>query len=210
MANLGLGNRIELKRHLLSPDLVTRTTWDARIDAIGLGVALAFDKHCNRKFERLAGATDLFHSERWFWVLERYPVETITAIDQRTDLAAGWVSEGTVNSVLQQWSETSGVVQFPSIFGTSISETRITYTGGYWFDTAETEDTAQPAGSTKLPGDVKEAWFIQCKKVWEVYDPLGKGIAAEVGGPKTLTLAGLELVPLVNDMLAGHIRMNIS
>ena len=210
MANLGLGNRIELKRHLLSPDLVTRTTWDERIDDIGLGVAKAFDKACNRKFERLAAATDLFHSERRFWVLERYPVETITAIDQRTDLATGWVSEGAINDVLQQWDANSGLVQFPANLGTSISETRITYTGGYWFDTAETENTTQPAGSTLVPGDVKEAWFIQCKKVWEVYDPLGKGIAAEFGGPKTLTLAGLELIPLVKEMLQGHIRMNIS
>lgn len=206
MANLGLGNMIELKRHLLSPDIVSQTKYDVRITDIGQGVAKLFDKFCNRKFERASGTTDIFHAERSVWILERYPVETITTVEERIDVATGWVSAGAVNSVLQNWDANSGLVQFPSVNGSHLSELRITYTGGYWFDTAETENTSQPAGSTLVPDDVKEAWYLQCKKVWENYDPLGKKIAQDVDEKTPI----LKLLPAVEEMLRGHVRMNIS
>ena len=212
MSNLGLGNLIELKRNLLSPDLVAQTKYDTRITAIGQGVAKWFDKHCNRKFERASGAMDTFHSQRRVWILERFPVETITAVDERTSLADGWVSLGTVNSALQNWDANSGLVNLLSLGGTHLAETRITYTGGYWFDDAETENTTQPAGSTLLPKDVRGAWYLQCKKLWETYDPLGGKIVSGGGGEGLLglSLAGLDILPAVKAMLQGHVRMNVS
>jgi hypothetical protein len=214
MSNLGLGNLIELKRNLLSPDLVPQTKYDARITAIGQGVAKWFDKHCNRKFENAAATTDTFHSQRRVWILERYPVVTITAVDERTSLADGWVSLGTVNNALQNWDANSGTVYLSSLGGSHLSETRITYSGGYYFDVTETDPpgTTPPAGQTLLPTDVKGAWFLQCKKLWETYDVLGGGIVSGGSGAQLLglSLAGLDILPAVEAMLQGHIRMNVS
>jgi hypothetical protein len=94
---------------------------------------------------------------------------------------------------------------------------RITYTGGYWFDDAETEDTAQPAGTTKVPQDLKLAWYLQCGKVWQSIDKLGAkltqgGASGQPAGPGQVTeaLAGLAIVPAVTQVLDSYRRFAIT
>ncbi len=115
---------------------------------------------------------------------------------------------GAVSSALLTWDAKSGLINFGSIQGSASTFIRATYTGGYWYDTAETENTSQPAGSTLVPYHVREAWFVQCKKVWDVIDPLGAGLIK--GGSDAqlvgLSLAGLELVPQVKAMLTPEKR----
>lgn len=210
--NLGLGNLIELKRFLLATDLVSRSTWDARIEALGKGVAKLIDKHCNRKFERAAGAVDDFTADRRSWTLERYPVEVLTSIEQKTSESEGFVSMGAVSGVVIGADGGCGIVQFGGVLGPYTSRVRITYTGGYWFDDTEDATGVMPGAATLLPEDVKLAWFLQCQKAWQVMDPLGAGIAK--GGSDAnlvgLSLAGLEIIPQVKQLLAGHVRYQIT
>lgn len=210
--DLGLGNLIELKRRLLAATMLTQTTYDSAITAIGRGVAGAFDKHCNRQFARLAGAVDQFSADRMSYTLARFPLETLTTIEQRDDVAGGWVAQ-TVNDVVVNRDDAAGLLHFGTTLGSHLSQVRVTYTGGYWYDTAETEDTTQPLGSTKLPYDVKEAWYLQCEAVWAVRDKIGSGLVKTGGGDAALlglSLPGLDLIPLVKQILAGHTRYQIT
>lgn len=210
--DLGLANLVTLKRHLLAPDLRSRTTWDDVIADVGKGVAAHFERYCNRLWKRTAGETDIFTGDRQTWILRRYPVESISALDLRDDLNTGWLTMGTVASVVANWSAASGLVDFGEQQADAQALIRITYTGGYWYDEAETGDTTPPAGSTAVPAHLKEAWLLQCRKVWEVIDPLGGGLAK--GGANVqlvgLSMAGLELIPQVKQMLQPERRYAIT
>jgi hypothetical protein len=210
--NLGLGNLIELKRFLVAPDMVTDTTWDAKITALGKGVAGLLERHCNRRFERQANATDIFSADRMSWILQRFPVEALASIDQKDQASDGFVSLGAINSVITNWDARTGRVDVGAILGLHSSWVRLTYTGGYWFDTTEDETGVMPEGATLLPGDVKLAWLLQCKKAFEVMDALGTGIIK--GGANVqlvgLSLAGLEVIPQVKQLLSPHVRYQIT
>jgi hypothetical protein len=212
--NLGLGNLIELKRFLLAPDLASEATWDAVVTALGQGVARLLESYCSRRFERTVGAADVFSAARMSWILQRYPVESIASIDQKDSASDGFVSLGAVNSVIQNWDAQSGRVDFGAIMGAHSGWVKITYTGGFWFDTTETDppSVVPPGGATLLAEDIKLAWFLQCKKVFEVMDPLGTGIIK--GGSNVqlvgLSLIGLELIPQVKQLLAPHVRFQIT
>jgi hypothetical protein len=210
--NLGLGNLIELKRQLLAADLVSGDDWDAKIEAIGKGVAGLLQRHCNRLFERVAGAQDFFTADRRSWVAARFPVESISAVDQQDTVLTGYVTLGAVNSVVVTWDAPSGLVEFGDVLGNYTSLVRLTYTGGYWFDTTEDGSGVQPVGSTLVPDDLKLAWHLQCKKVWEVYDPIGRGLAktGNEGQLLGLSLAGLELLPQARELLQPHLRFQIT
>jgi hypothetical protein len=210
--DLGLGNLISLKRHLLAPDLQAEATWDNMIVDIGRGVAAHFERFCNRLWAYTVGEIDEFTADRQSWILRRAPVVSITSVEGRDDLAAGWVSLGAVNSVLINWGAKSGLVDFGAVQGDHATRLRITYTGGYWYDTTEDATGVQPVGSTALPAHVRAAWLLQCEKVWEVIDPLGTGIAK--GGSNVqlvgLSLAGLELIPGVKQMLMPEKRYAVT
>lgn len=210
--NLGLGNRTELKRQLLAADLVSGDDWDAKIEAIGKGVAGLLQRHCNRLFERTVGAQDFFTADRRSWIASRFPVEAITAVDQQDTVLTGYVTLGAVNDAVVTWDAPSGLIEFGDVLGNYTSLVRLTYTGGYWFDTTEDGTGVQPGGSTLLPDDIKLAWFLQCKRAWEVYDPLGRWFVKNSGdtAPPQLTLAQHELLPQVRELLQPHLRFQIT
>jgi hypothetical protein len=204
--DLALGNLIELKRRILPATMLTQTTYDAAITAIGRGVAGLFDKHCNRKLGRLSGAQDQFSADRLSYTLERYPVESITTIEQRDTLDGGWETLA-ADTIINQ-DLTAGLLHFGTSLGSYLSQVRITYVGGYWYDTAETEDTTLPTGATRVPYDVKEAWFLQCQEVWDKRDKLGVSL---VSAPDAQSkLSALELIPQVKQLLQGHIRFQMT
>ncbi len=203
--DLGLGNLIELKRQLLPVALLGDTDYDARITALGRGVASQFERVCNRKFARLVGAVDIFSADRDHWTLTRYPLETITTVELRSDLAAGWVVQ---TGAIQMQDELAGLISFGQAVGTHRTQYRVTYTGGFWYDTAETEDTAQPAGSTLLPYDLKHAWYLQCQHAWAKMDKQGQSLAGEP--EKWSALGDLQIIPDVVNLLNPHRRMMLT
>lgn len=213
MSDLGLSNLAKLKARLLPASLSALTTYDTKVTQVGRGVARLLEKFCNRSFGRVVGETETFSADRAHWIVNRYPIESISAVAQQDDLTTGYVSLGAVNSVLANWDAKNGIVHFGSIMGTHLSQVRLTYTGGYFYDTAEDGATALPSGATLLPYDVEEAYYLQCLAVWQVMDKLGVNLASAGGGEGGLlglSLPGLDLIPEVKTMLAGHIRYQIT
>jgi len=202
--NVGLSSLAVLKAWLLAPSLVSGTDYDAQITALGLGVAASLETFCNRKFARVTD--DLFETtaDRQRLVVLRYPIETISKIEIRDDLSIGWVDQGTVNDVLFNLREAAGLLEFAGYLGASFSRIRITYTGGYWFDTTEDASGTLPSGAAALPGDLKLAWLTQCEFLWGQRDKLGINIA-EKPTPSP-ALAQVELLPAVKQMIRTYVR----
>lgn len=204
--DLGLGNLIELKRQLLAASLVSGTDYDSKITAIGQGVAAAFDCYCNRKFERVANDTVIFSADRTHYFLPRFPVESVSAVAIKDDEAGGFVAQ-TVNDVILVRDDACGQIQFGTVLGVEMSKVKVTYTGGYWFDSTEDGTGVQPAGATVLPQDVKLAWFIQCREIWGK-DPLRTGISNKPTDPVSFTET--EFVPQVTMILDRYKRYQMT
>jgi hypothetical protein len=204
--NAGLSSLTFLKSQLLAERLRDDESYDAALTAIGQGVAAAFDRHCNRHLARAVDDEVIFPADRLSLCLPRYPVAAVTSIEVAVDYATGFADSDL--SFIASLDKASGLLNFTAALGGRLEQGRITYTGGYWFDTSEDASGTLPTDATALPADILLAWIEQCKKVWEVYDPQGTGIAK--GGSNValvgLSLAGLELLPTVKQTLAGHVR----
>jgi hypothetical protein len=199
--NAGFGPLIKLKRHVLKPALQAETTWDTLLQELGNGVAGSFDQHCNRRFARVVGDVLTVPGDRIVIGVPRYPVEAVTKVEVRADDSEAWQEE-TITDLISATRAESGVLILGNMVGDWRSQIRVTYTGGYWWETAETENTTMPTGATTLPGDLIAAWLVQCQAVWEKMDRLGKGLA----GATTSDLMNLKLAPEVERMLAGYVR----
>ncbi len=204
--NLGLGNRTELKAQLLAEALRADTSYDDAIDALGKGVAAQLENYCNRKFGYVANDTYICAADRVHVYLPRYPFISISQVELKTDESQGWVVQ-TSNTVVNQNTE-SGLVYLGASVGPYWGQLRITYTGGYWFDDSEDGTGSLPTGATTVPPDLKLAWYLQCKKVWEVNDPLGLKILPSKENVQLagLSLAGLEWVPQAKAIADQFIR----
>lgn len=207
--DLGLGTLIEVKRHVLTPALVAATTYDARLSAIAKGVAGQMERFCNRKFARVAGDAFRSPADRSSLVLARYPIEEVTSLEIKFTEDQGW--QQLDRSLLVQIANDKGLIQFYVRPGTYLAQLRVTYTGGFWYETKEPTDngypTAQPAGSTLLPDELKLAWLQQTARVWELMDKLGTGITKQ-GGEGAANLGQVEMTPEVKQVLLSYRRFN--
>jgi hypothetical protein len=204
--NAGFATLKYLKSQLLAEVLREDTSYDAMITAIGQGVAAQFESFCNRKFYRTEDDTAQFSADREVFVLPRFPVEEVSFIEFQSTYAAGWEAQSI--SLVQQVNVASGLVRFGGTLGGDMDLVRLTYTGGYWWNTNEDATDAMPATATALPGDLLAAWTLQCQAVWDRADKLGNSIGSN---PDTKTKLGeLELVPLVKQMLNGRIRYQMT
>lgn len=207
-----LGNLTQLKAFLLNEGIREQTTWDSALEALGKGVAYAMENHCARKWERTVGDTFEASANRSMLLLPRYPVEEITAVAIRTDLASGWVDQGTVSDTVIQLGTLSGLVEFGYPLGGGNERVRLTYTGGYWVPDDETvppeTSTSKPAGATAVPDALHFAWLLQCKHVWGMSDPLGLATGEDKAGvsPDMMGLSRIELIPQVKATLEGFKR----
>ena len=162
--NAGFSNLKKLKGELLLPADFAKPDNDAFIAALGLGVAAMFDSFCGRKFQRLENAVDQCSADRSFFVARWYPIESIASVEVRRDFATGFVAEtGQPYNINEQ----TGMIYFGAILGLLSDTVRITYTGGYWWDTEETTPATMPEGATALPEDLRAAWVMQCRWFWE-------------------------------------------
>ncbi len=204
--NAGFSSLKILKAQLLAEALQATTRYDARILAIGKGSAAAIDNFCNRKLTRATSDIYSGPADRTHCILPRYPVESISKVEFKADEVIGW-EEQTSNAYISLKAE-SGILYFGASLGPHWSQIRVTYTGGYWFDTTEEGNDTLPSGATALPDDVRLAWFLQCQQVWQAQDKLGADIAKTGSSSQFVTgsLAGLELSPLVKSMLGQFIR----
>lgn len=213
--NAGFSNLATLKAQLLAPTLLADTTFDAVVTRLGLGVAAAIENFCNRKFARVAGATDIFPADRIHFQLNRYPIESISKIELKLTEAGGFVSQ-TVNSFVQTIDLANGMVYLPDgpDPGPYHAQLRFTYTGGYWWDTADTGDTEPPvdpetipSGAAALPADLLHAWLLQCELVWKVRDNLGTNLIDDAAKAVTSGLSELKFAPEVLRSISDYQRM---
>jgi len=101
-----------------------------------------------------------------------------------------------------------GYIMFISIQGYYFSRIRITYTGGFWFDTTEDNSGVLPNAATPLPASVKLAWYLQCQNLWKRFDKLGAQIAQNP--EQQSALAAAELIPQVKELLRPFKRMQMT
>lgn len=210
--NAGFSNLYTLKAHLLGAAIQASTEFNDVILATGRGIAGMIENHCQRKFARTVGDTEIAPGDRCEFFLQRFPLEAITAIHVKHSEADGW-EEQTVNDFVTTIDLVSGIVHTPpgADVGRYDSQVRFTFTGGFFWEQVEPTGevgypTAQPAGSTALPADVQLAWLMQCRIAWQAYDKLGievtKAGESEVAG----TLLQMKLSPVVEKMLRPFIR----
>ncbi|MGA2750724.1 MAG: hypothetical protein ABSG59_18285 [Verrucomicrobiota bacterium] len=211
--NVGLSNLVTLKAQLLAPAAQATTTWDPLIIALGQGVEAQMENFCDHKFARVVGDQFVCQGDRASFVLQRYPVEVISLVEFLYDNAVGWVSTGPNVPIIETNNPLSGVcyLQDDIDAGRFWNQIRITTTAGYFFEQLEPTDpgypTAVPPTSFALPNDLFFAWILQCKRVWQEFDPLGERISES--GSVQKEPADLELVPAVKAMLARYRRQQL-
>ena len=136
--NSGLSNLATLKAWLLPASMQAGADYDAAILAIGRGVALQMEQYCNRYFVRTVDDIFETRADVDHLILPRYPVEEISKLELRNLLSDGWIDQGTLSDSVNNWAADSGLVTLP--FALSLirgARIRLTYTGGFWFDTSE-------------------------------------------------------------------------
>jgi hypothetical protein len=207
--NAGLGNLALLKAHLLAAGLQAATEFDTRALAIGKGVAAMIDTFTNRKMAYAVDYQEIIMGDRDHYFVERFPFVTISAIEMKYFRTDNWTS---ITDQPISENPISGLVHFGYTLGRNPLQCRLTYTGGYWFETKDQgEDgfpSAPPDGVSLLPDDVQLAWLLQSAEVWNKIDKLGAGIAQE---PDAMSKIGsLELSPFVKQMLRPHVRYQLS
>lgn len=210
--NLGLGNLDSLKTHCLQASAQADTSFDDVLAAIGKGVAAAMQGYCNRDFARASGKIDQFSADRSYWIARAYPVEALTSLETQDSYGGAWTAQ-TLSSVLASSALDRGLIDFGGQLGSSLTRARLTYTGGYFFETLEPDDegypTATPAGSTALPDDLRLAWLTQCNAWFIKRDKLNlisaAGQVPEAAGV-IAALAARPLEPEVKAMLQSFIR----
>ena len=208
--NAGLGNLATLKQFLLAASLRSGTTYDANITLIGKGVAALMDRFCNRGFAYASEAI-IFTGNRPHYYLPRFPFNESAAltVEMRYFLADAWAD---ISGQPLQINSQTGLVHFGYTLGRDPLQVRVTYSGGYFFETKEPTDNGYPttitAGATALPDDVQLAWLTQCMEVWNKIDKLGTGIIEK---PNTAVLTdALQLSPMVKEILQGYVRYQLT
>lgn len=212
--NAGFASLTYLKSQLLAESLREDDSYDPLLLQLGLGVVGMFEAVCQRKFARAEGITEIFGADRCQFILSCRPVESIARIEYKETEADGWVDQ-VVNSYIRTFDTKAGIVYLPDAndAGPYYAQVRITYTAGYYIDT-ESDDAsgAAPAGQTILPGELRTAWILQGKRIWELSDPLGRKIKGGGDGTQLagLSLAGLDLVPAVKTILGDFTNYNLA
>lgn len=206
--NAGFSNLKTLKRELLLAADAAKTDNDASVLALGLGVASLFDSACNRFFKREEEAIDQFSADRDYWTARRYPIETVSTVEVRTSYTGGYnVQAGQPFNV----NEESGQVYFGSYLGLYQDSVRITYTGGYWWNTSETTPETMPEGAWALPEDLRAAWVMQCRWFWERRSITDRAKAGLTDAIAADGFAGTEdeLLLSVRQVLANYRRLSL-
>ena len=210
--NAGFSNLDTLRKKLLAGSLMGETKFDPQITLIGLGMAGAIESLLNRKLARVAGDIEVLPADRNNFVLSRYPLETLTLTELKIIESDGWVAQDA--SVIKAVDTANGIVNWRGDCdaGPDYAQVRFTYTGGFFWETAEPDDagypTAIPAGAALLPDAIRQAWLLQCQQVWAACDKLGLGLADEPD--KQSKLADIKPSPLIKQMLTSYIRYQMT
>lgn len=204
--NCGLGNLATLRAFLVSDAEQAKTTYNAKLAIIGKGVAGLMEGYCNRKWFRTVNDTVVFSGGRPHYFVPRYPFEGTPTVDMKITTSDDWTS---FTGSPQMLEPSSGLVRFGFSPGQiDLALLRITYTGGYWFDTTEDSSGSLPSGATALPDDLQLAWLTICAEYWNKFDKLGIAIT---GDPDKKTKIGeLNISPFAKEILRRYKRQQLT
>jgi hypothetical protein len=161
-------------------------------------VSGAFEKECNRLFTRTVAATFEFSADKREIIPDHYPIESITALDLKTDEATGWISQTLSGYLLRN----AAVISLGAALGTCNDVARITYTGGYVLP------GSTPTGNqTALPDELREACIEQSAYLYQNRKRLGLSSVSSEGG--SIAIARANFLPLVADLLKQHTRITL-
>jgi hypothetical protein len=225
--NAGFSNLDWLKKQLLPDSMKGEKRFDARVLAIGKGVAASFDRYCNREFAYAAGIQEVFSGDRPFWFARRSPVTDFTKVELRYFRSDAWAD---ISGQPLAADEEKGMIHFGYTLGRSPIQVRLTYNGGYLFNTLDPDDQNYQAGVVTIPDEVANnsagidpnkfllpddllfAWVTQVRKVWEAIDKVGDKILSVGSNTRNPSeaLAGLDLVPEVRETLDFYRRYQLT
>jgi hypothetical protein len=158
----GFSNLSYLKDRLLLASDAAGAIYDEPVLALGRSVASFFESHCDREFARVVDHVYEAPADRNFVIVPRYPIDSVASAFVRDNLVDGWKAQEILNILPD-----SGLVYFVSDVGIYGSTVKITYTGGYWWDTSEDNSGTQPVGSTPIPQGLVLLWVQFCKYLWD-------------------------------------------
>jgi hypothetical protein len=209
--NAGFSSLTALKAAVLPDGLRESTEYDNALVALGLGVAAQMEKFCNRKFQRIAEDEDFATYETPGGVMvacvDRYPIESVELVQMLPSAGSTWE---TVTDRVSQFYAAAGIVEFTDTLGTRHEKLRITFAGGYWWNTEEEPEDTLPPGATPLPLDLLNAWHMGVQAVIRTSDLLKAGAAHNDKETDPLkAFLGLDLLPIVKLFLKQHIRHGI-
>lgn len=172
-------------------------------------VGARFERHCGRNFDRVAGDTQEFDGDATELLVNRSPIESVSAWHLKDNETDGWVAETTTPDYLIR-AASNGVKCVVSLngiaLGSALQRLRITYTGGYVLP-----GTTPGAGQTALPADIEAAAVEQCAHWYQRRHQLGlQSVSGEGGSVSALGQSGvtpLDLLPAVLNTLAGYRRL---
>lgn len=206
--NAGLTNLSTLKKLLLPDTLSGEMKFDDEILLLGLGVAGYFESFCNRRLGYLENDTIQFSGDRPHYYLPRYPLTEVVRIEMKYFETDNW-TEITGQPITV--NKESGMVHFGYTLGRFPLQVRATWSGGYWFETAEPDDegypSAKPEAATALPDVIRAAFHLQCHHIWDQKDKLGSNLIEK---PLVSTVQSLEMSPMIKAMLQPYIRYQLS
>ena len=152
LLSAGFGTLGQLKARILPAVMENYDSegeWDQDLKQIGLAATEMFNRFCNRVFQRGVGVAYDDEGGLRSIVLDRYPVESVTALQMRTG--------GGVSDVLDQVylvKPETGIVELNSYLGCYRDRITCTYSGGYWLGEGDTASqnvvAAVAAGVTQV------------------------------------------------------------
>ena len=217
--NCGLSNLTTLKGFILPVSMQAQTSYDVKLQTVGLLVLEAFNAFCNRRLEWNAAAEDIFTGDRPQWYVRHFPIGTIpntsndapmiSAVNMRYFLTDNWTD--IVGEPLQV-DASKGKIHFGYTLGRAPLQVQVLYSGGYWFQTGEGTESdptiMQPSGSVALPSGLQAAFLLQCRQVFGNMDVLGQNIASPLD--QKSTTGDVDFIPAVKRIIQQFIRYQMS
>lgn len=206
--NAGLSSLTKLKQAVLPGSMRNDPSHDDTLVSLGLGVAESIETYLDRKLSWQVGDTLEMEAQRIVFGVPRYPVGAVSAVEIRRTPQGAWES---ILSGVSRFANASGLVCFRNAPGDESATLRVTYSGGYWWTTAEEgeEEQEMPEGATPLPSVLFTAWTMQVQAHATALKLFGtQGGDESFGAKSNLLMNAEQLIPAVAGMIKPFRRFN--
>jgi hypothetical protein len=156
-----------------------------------------FAQECNRIFDRAVGATFEYHAHEREITPDRYPIESVTGFDLKSNETEGWVPQSDIDYVI---SPEKCLIELATSLGHSRQIARVTFSGGY-----VVPGGTVGAGQTALPDELEQACIDQVVYWYQNRQRLGLLSTSGEGG-SAQQMKTLDLLPHVAAVLKKYER----